>query len=438
MQQCHSSLEPHVGSDMKHLVMLCGVYYPNPSATGKCADRYVDLLNGEYDIDVIYISSTSEDNAVHHHDGKRLYPQTGWRMRMEQVALRNCQAFGHGFKYHMWKSWVCILKIIGRIQSYCLFPNNLHWYYRAAIEELSSIHKDKPIDVLFSVSSPFAAHLAAKHFKECHPSVRWTGYTADPYSDASAIIPLYLDHTKATKKEAECLSLMDHCFLSEEIVAYRKDLCDLITTDVTPLPYLLPEPSTIHYTKKDHIFEKGKTHLVYAGRFYNKIRNPEYLLRLILEMQGDIVLHLYCESDCDELIDAYVKKSHGKIIRHAMVPYEEIKRIYEAADILVNVENLTPVFQPSKVFEYIVTGKPILNIARSGFSEPVLNKYPIICSIEHGSEYQEAVGTFQDFIQNNNKKYVPKELISYVYAKHGAAEILTQIRDHFSPTDNAG
>ena len=40
---------------------------------------------------------------------------------------------------------------------------------------------------------------------------------------------------------------------------------------------------------------------------------------------------------------------------------EDIIRIYQEADILVNIGNSIDNQMPSKIFEYISTGKPILN-----------------------------------------------------------------------------
>ena len=40
----------------KHLAIICGVFYPNPSATGKSAKQFAELLSDEYDIDVICLS----------------------------------------------------------------------------------------------------------------------------------------------------------------------------------------------------------------------------------------------------------------------------------------------------------------------------------------------------------------------------------------------
>ncbi len=62
----------------------------------------------------------------------------------------------------------------------------------------------------------------------------------------------------------------------------------------------------------------------------------------------------------------YVKKAGGRIIKHGLVDTNEIKTVLADADILVNVGNAVAEVKPSKTFEYISTGKPIVNFYQKG------------------------------------------------------------------------
>ena len=46
----------------QHLVMIVGMFYPQPSPTGKCAEAYVDLLKDQYDI--YNIDAASADDVI--------------------------------------------------------------------------------------------------------------------------------------------------------------------------------------------------------------------------------------------------------------------------------------------------------------------------------------------------------------------------------------
>ena len=70
----------------KHLVLLCGVVYPNPSPTGKAALRYVSLLEDEYDISVIGIGKFKK-NESHITDGKQAYLIISPRLNAEEFFI---------------------------------------------------------------------------------------------------------------------------------------------------------------------------------------------------------------------------------------------------------------------------------------------------------------------------------------------------------------
>lgn len=126
--------------------------------------------------------------------------------------------------------------------------------------------------------------------------------------------------SKAFNLEATTLAESDYVLLSEEIYNNNPALYDTFKEKCAPLPYLMP--LTPQPAEGRQYFDQSKTNLVYAGRFYKTIRHPEYLLQLAQEMDEGCVLHLYCQSDCDALIDDYVSRSGGRILRHKPVSVE--------------------------------------------------------------------------------------------------------------------
>lgn len=390
----------------QHMVMIVGLFYPQPSPTGKCAEAYVDLLKDQYDISVICVADTEHEPYTY--NGKNVFPVSGSYMLFQNwLKKSNAPLLIQN-----------VAKVPVHIVNRFTQPNLLYSYAVAAERQLRKIHKEKNVDVIFSVGAPMAAHVAAWRFRKKFPQVQWINYTVDSYAAQNRNGKQAL---RAFTFEKEILGDSDWVLFSEEVYNNNQVLYADYTEKCSALPYLLP-PTPIVEVQKSY-FDSEKINLVYAGRFYKTIRNPEYLLQLAMEMEDRCVLHLYCQSDCDSLINDYVVCSRGKIIRHDPVSVDEIQQIYTQADILVSVGNNTPEFMPSKTFEYIASGKPILNVFYSGLKDAVLEQYPLALQLERDTSIQVGGEMLCSFIRETQHKQLNREAIDEIFYKHSSENI---------------
>ena len=382
----------------RHLIMIVGGYYPIPSATGRCAEDIIQLIQERYDIDVICLSRA--DNEEYEYKGKRVFPVGNWYSHLQHTLRNNART----------KVLYRIVKVPVYFMDCFRNPNNLHWYVNAAYEKLEAIHSDRPIDVVFSVGAPMASHCAAMHFKTLHPEVRWVTYSVDSYAAQNKNKKRFIEFEKGV------LGKSDYNLLSEEIYNNSSFLYEDCRDRVGTLPYLLP---AIRYEMSHkHYFDPTKINLVYAGSFYKEIRNPAFLLEVFMHIKEDAVLHLFCSSDCEELVNQAVATSHGKIVRHGMVGPDEITAVYAEADILVSVGNSLPEFKPSKTFEYIATCKPILNIYYNGLRDDVLENYPMSLQICNSEEAILSAKVIDEFISKFAGKMVLEDEIKIRFKKY--------------------
>ena len=359
----------------KHLAVLCGVFYPKPSPTGLCVQRFVSLLSDSYDIDVVCISSSAVPTEIEE-NGVRIHALLGKRMQMERNgSVLKCAA-AHA---------------IGAAQIKTSVLGNLSWFYEQSLELLKQLHQKNPVDAVFSVCSPFAAHCAAKEFVKDNPNVRWCAYTVDPDASDGRIRPFCYSTERLSAYECGICDCADTLLLSEEVYATRNDLRNC-NADCRRLPYLLP-------TFPDNpIPERNPSNkyinCVYAGRFYSKIRNPEQMLTTFHAVSNpNLRLHLY-STGCEDVVKRFAAKD-SRILLHATVSSEEIRKIYQEADFLVNVENSLPEFMPSKLFEYIAACRPIISFG-SGQSRILLAAHPasfIACGAGDASKLQSFLET---------------------------------------------
>lgn len=406
---------------MKHLVLIAGIYYPEPSPTGKCAKQYIKLLCDDYDVDVIFIRSKPSRVFDLKVDGQRLFGLADWRLQLElhceELRLRTTNHFTR----HLAETGVRCAKAIGRLQGLVFFPGNLRWFQRKALRTLEAIHHENPIDVVFTVNSPFPAHLAGEAFKSKHPEVRWLTYTVDSFYAGNKKGGVDSRRAKqALRAEQRVLTHADANFLSEEVYQHGAEVYVGSKEKSFPLPYLLPDPCRERFEG----FDSEKINLVFAGRFYQDIRNPEFLFRTFL-MTSDpqLVLHLYVASNCDGLIDEYVRKSQGRIVRHSLVSVREIQGIMNGADILVNVGNSLPEFKPSKTFEYLATGLPVLNFYQNGLKDDVLAQYPLAAQISFEVDPDEAAVEIAAFCSSIKGKRMEYQEVSRIFVTHSSKAI---------------
>lgn len=378
----------------KHLAVLCGVYYPSPSPTGLCTKRYLSLLKDSYEIDVICISSAEKPMEAEE-DGDRVHALLGRRMQAARRggALTRAAA-----------------RAIGAAQIKTAVLGNLAWFEKQALALLRQLHEERPVDAVFSVCSPFAAHCAAEAFKRENPNVRWCAYTVDPYAADSRIRPLFYSKARLAARECAVSARADVLLLSEEVYAARADLRSC-APDCRRLPYLLPKVSEAPLQTAE--FSSGQINCVYAGRFYPKLRDPEPMLQAFhAASDPDIRLHLY-STGCEDTVERYAAQD-GRILLHAPVPHEKIGEIYQSADCLINVENSTPEFLPSKLFEYIAACRPIVSFG-SGQSRELLRKHP---KALHISDAEDAKRDLQTFLKTNRGVRIPAAEIETIYGRH--------------------
>lgn len=403
----------------KHLAIVCGVYYPEPSPTGLCAKRFAEVLSDTYDVDIVCI-------AV---DGKN--KRTIQQLEGKENKAINIHAVGCR-RLELELSSVGLVKklihFIGNIQIKTRLLGNLTWYRHKAFQKLETIHLERSLDVVFTICSPFAAHFAGLDLKRKYPQIKHCGYTVDPYSNQFRAIPFFLRRRKLVTIEKHVLSDIERVLISEEIYANRKELFDgLSNYDV--LPYILPDFKVPEINNR--FYSIDGINCVYAGRFYKDIRNPEYMLQIFAKLsEHNIKLHLF-SAGCDELVQWYALK-YPNIIQHEQVSHDLINTIYSQADILVGVGNSTTDFFPSKTFEYITTLKPIVYFNHGEMINDILMSYPEVIQISNNDSIDDACHKVKAFCLKNKNKQIDCKVLNdkyYKYSIENVAKILKKSCD---------
>ena len=380
----------------QHLVIVCGILYPNPSPTGLCAARYASLLTDKYDIEYIALSANGREEDTYY-NGCMVHTISSKRMTLEH----RCKGFARK-----------LIHLLGASQLKLSLMGNLGWFVNAAYRKLEVINSNRKIDAILTVCSPFQAHLAGAKFKESHPDVRFCAYTVDPYASSSRVVPFFRQYKDFVKLERMASSKPDCLFLSEEAMNMRQDLYGGLSNCMA-LPYLLPESKDI----EGNAFDNSHVHCVYAGSFYKTIRNPEYMLKMFSALgDGELILHLY-SAGCYDVVKKYADKN-PRIKVHGYVSQEELQKVYASCDFLIGVGNAMNDFLPSKTYEYLSLKRPIVFFNPSGFHNQVLESYPHSLQISDDTPIDEAVDVFKSFTSEERGRSITREELHAIYQKN--------------------
>lgn len=154
---------------------------------------------------------------------------------------------------------------------------------------------------------------------------------------------------------------------------------------------------------------------VFAGFLYPELRNPKYVLDLFSKIDNPNV-HLYIIGTGMERMLYEYKENQLKTRLHLIgrVSGEECNSWLASADILVNIGNAASNQVPSKIFQYLSFGKPILNIYKQADcpSLPYLTDYPLALNIlERGQAESVEARKLESWINDMRNKELPFEWI---------------------------
>ena len=406
------------GSGMNNMVIVAGSCYPKSSATGAIALKCADMFSQKYNVSVVctqqgkYAMSGSSVNNI------KFYTLTQWRHRMAYFAKEQAE-IGSSFRKGFFRLLLFLLRGLGRIQS-CFFTlDNMWWYKKAVYKQLLKINEKEKIDIVISLSAPHETHLAAMMFKKAFPSVKWVSYWLDMLASPVNKRNLFISIDKLSDIQNSIMENADLVYTSEEIYDNLNLRSEYVRTKIIAVPYMLKSDildrnNYISFSTEDSI------KLVYLGSFYEKFRNPEYMLRLISSLDStNVSLHIYSQGECEELVATYANKYSNKIVKYSTVNNKDADYIMKNAHVLINIENDLDNSRPSKLYELISYRKPIINFYYQGHPTRAFCNYSLALDIEIGTPIEIAKKMICDFLTNCKTKNVPsKEEILLKYSKH--------------------
>lgn len=264
-------------------------------------------------------------------------------------------------------------------------------------------------DAIVIILGDFEAAKAVTVTKAGHPEVKTVLYQVDPCSTNDVLIKKgcideYIELEKEFYKSFD--RIVTTPIIKEEA---KEKYSEEILDKIIPMEF----PDVVPCVNQS-LNDGGKIRCVFTGSIYADFRDPTYTLRLFSELKSNISFEIIgkVKADYQRCFDKY------NVVYHGRKSLEETKKEILCSDILVNIGNEMTNQVPSKIFEYISYGKPIINICKNRNCPTLkyLERYPLALNLyEEDDIFDEQVSRLNDFILNNHKKNVSESEILSVF-----------------------
>jgi len=251
-------------------------------------------------------------------------------------------------------------------------PDLFYPWVKKAVKETWKIFNH---DVLVSFGSPMSVHLGALKIKR-KTGVKWIACFSDPWADnpfnnfSPALSRKVLKAEKLVFEQADKLFFNTPETIDLVMKKYNgayRDKCGILPHSFDPELYPDASPP-----------EEAPLIFRYIGHFYGN-RSPEPLLDALLKLpkaQREKI-HVECYGGyAPSMIGnpAYKELLGSTVSFHKAVPYQESLALMKTAHALLVIDAPADisVFLPSKLVDYIGSGRPIMGITPPGASDRIL------------------------------------------------------------------
>lgn len=367
------------------------------SATGICVENVVsEFIRRNYSVDVI----TYENSTLQSAGGARNYCiKPKYFLRSKQTKT--------------------LFAIQCAVSSVLWWPWNSPLFTIKLFELARKLYEQNKYDVVIPCYTQIDSVIVCSILKNRFKQVTFIPYFLDSLSGGP--VPRLLTKEKKIQKglkwEEKLLRNADGIVAMQSSrqhhERYSQDRSYYSNMVFLDIPMLLPKIGNDSHAKVGT--NKVKI-LTYVGSMPLSIRNPFYGLRIlgdvpnvkvniVAKIPDDLAYQEYCENS-----------SHINLV--GPVNHDEAVKYIAEADILINFGNRIAEMVPSKIFEYMSYGKPILSFSPNVNDPciPYLRKYPLACIISENDDRENNVQNILSFLKNNNgKDFVTSEQLSKLF-----------------------
>ena len=381
---------------MRNILLLLNFYPPNADPNSICCSHVAEEL-ARQDYHVLVAAHEQPDRA-------KLEVINGievFRAHQSWPAKKRNRAINGFLTYCKWL-WPCYR-----------YPFTTDRKKVASMVDCAEkLIKEKSIDTLICVSFPTESLIAGALLKKKFPNLRCYGYLLDSFSAGFCprFLPRGLVRRRKQRWEARLLEPMDGVLLMESGRDYYEKnsrrmpwygkacYCDI--------PAMVP-PARQPRTAKD----PQTVTICFTGTMLTHVRTPDYFLELLKRIKDLQIKAVFAGStNCLPDLSAFPEDGNISVHMLGQVSHDAVSGLLSEASVLLNLGNKNASLTPSKIFEYMSYGKPIISTfcVDNDTSAAYLRRYSCALLLdERDADLDGAAERLRQFIFDNRYTLIP-------------------------------
>lgn len=230
-----------------------------------------------------------------------------------------------------------------------------------------AVKNESGYDLLITVAMPHPIHWAVgkMYAKGKRLAKTWVADCGDPYmfcGTSQYKHPFYF-----AKQEKRWCHECDYIAVPVEsaLDAYYPEFRDKIR--------VIPQAFDFDEIKlKDYVPNTVPT-FAFSGNLIPKVRDPKPLLDYLCTVDLDFKFIVYTTKQ--HLVNPYKEQMGDKLEVHSYIPRLELLELLSGMDFLINIGNVSSNQLPSKLIDYGLTKRPILNINPLSFDANIMDEF---------------------------------------------------------------
>lgn len=312
---------------MEKILFVISDSYPHSGACTNIVSKIINELNRKYEISILSLNGEESGTSTFSVQSYQFAKLSSIKNPIKKAAAI--------FE----KSIIKIQKSLG-----IFFINRFD--YRAYMSKLKKISADK-YDYIFSISGIAVNTLACLDYCKKYGG-KLIVYQVDPLVYNSEY------PAKTIEKRKHLQSRINN---EPYLLLYPDYLREI--SEVKPENSLMLNLPLVNICAESHEISSNRDKPVctFVGNIYGSIRNPDYTVKLIERIGNNNVEFNF--------IGATGNSVHSNAVNClGTFSVSDAKKAMLNSDFLINIGNNSKEFIPSKIYDYISTGKPIINICK--------------------------------------------------------------------------
>lgn len=413
-------------SHMDYILLLLYKYYPFEDANTNVLLPLIERIKRENKIIIVTCNVSRRERKHEVIDGVDVYRfkrNLNWFFKLKYDDLNQIK---DRRKRKVAKIAKKIFLFGRRNQDDYSFPEDYKWNNNM-LRLTKRLIKKKKIKKIIAFSAPFSTQNIVYKLRKTNivsSDVELISYFTDPYAE---YIEYRDSREKRMRREHDIYEIADKIIVTPEMYEANnvKNELKIFLHKTFSVPLLNIEEKLSPRAEQREI-NNQRYECVFLGSFNSRnIRDPKYLfetIKFINDFDKIVTFRLIVNSWDDETNNLFQDILHGcnNVIVEDRKPLHECKEIMRNADILLNVGNKCINQLPSKIFDYMNTGKPIVNFYDTDMDPAIkyLFDYPLCLQIESKSDFQKEDGvSFVNFVKKAAHGIVSQKQVHEIYQK---------------------